>query len=233
MRSGEWLTDKHINAAHSLLRKQFPYQQGLQDTLLIEQCGTYRSGNDYFVQIVYVNGNHWVCASNKFSPPGAIDVFDCSSSSNSTNLKRQLAIMLKCPSASFLVRNVEVQRQNGTSDCGLFAIAFAHTLCLGVDPHIINFKQDLMRTHYESCIDDKKFTMFPTSPCHHRQAARKRIKCEKKLSIFCKCRLPWDKDDAVRGTMVQCFKCKEWYHVNCCNINLDNYTTKNYICHKC
>ena len=128
-------------------------------------------------------------------------MFDCSSSSNSTNLKRQLTIILKYPSASLFV-SVEVQRPNGTSDCGLFAIAFAHTLCLGLDPHTINFKQNLMRAHYESCIDDKKFTMFSTSLCHHRQAARKRIKCETKLRIFCKCPLPWDKDDAVRGTMV-------------------------------
>ena len=106
-------------------------------------------------------------------------MLDCSFSSNSTNLKRQLAIILKCPSASFFVRNVEVQRQNGTSDSGLFAIAFALTLCLGLDPHIINFKQDLMRAHYESCIDDNRFTKFRNSQCHHQQAARKRIKCEK------------------------------------------------------
>ena len=64
-------------------------------------------------------------------------MFDCSSSNNSTNLKRQLAIILKCPSASFFVRNVEVQRQSETSDCGLFAIAFAHTLCLGLDALMI------------------------------------------------------------------------------------------------
>ncbi len=38
VRNGEWLSDKHINAAHSLLREHFPLQKGLQDTLMLKQC---------------------------------------------------------------------------------------------------------------------------------------------------------------------------------------------------
>ncbi len=235
VRCGEWLTDKHINAAQSLLREQFPLQQGLQDTLLVEQCRTYHSGTNNFVQILYINGNHWVCTSNRFSPAGAVDVFDCSTCSrNSRTLKRQLALILQCPAASFCVRHIDVQRQNGSSECGLFAIAFAYTLCLGLDPSTIRYDQAQMRTHYEACINDEEFEMFPTLPYHHRQAARQnRVKSEKQLRIFCKCRLPWDKDDTTKGAMIQCSRCKEWYHEHCCNINSTDYTIKKYICDKC
>ena len=229
LRNGEWLTDKHINAARSLLKEQFPLQQGLQDTILL-QHGKYDSGINCLVQVIHINGNHWVCVSNKFSPKGTVDVLDCSSGNgNSTSLKRQLAIILKCRSAFFRVRHVEVQRQTGYADCGIFAIAFAYTLCSGLDPHTIHYNQALMRPHFELCIDNEKFAMFLTSG----QTTRKRLKFVKIVDIFCTCRMPWDKDDVVRGPMVQCCKCKEWYRENCCNINMNTYITKEYICDKC
>ena len=236
VKEGEWLTDKHINAAQALLQAQFPSQQGLQDTLSLEQCGTYTAGIENFVQIVYINGNHWVCVANKFSPKGTIDVYDCapSLSKNSMTLRKQLAVILKCQSSSFVVRHVEVQRQTGCADCGLFSIAFAYSLCCGLDPHAMHFKQLQMRPHYECCIDAEKITMFPTSLRNRRQAAKARCLYSKKVCVFCKCRLPWDRDDIVKGPMIQCHRCKEWYHKKCCriDINLYNKGTK-YICLKC
>ena len=163
VRNVEWLTDKHINAARSLLKEQFPLQQGLQDTLLL-QHGKYDSGINCLVQVIHINRNHWVCVSNKFSPKGTVDVFDCSSGNgNSTSLKRLLAIILKCRSAFFRVKHVEVQRQTGYADCGIFAIAFAYTLYSGLDPHTIHYNQALMRPHFELCIYIEKVAMFPTS----------------------------------------------------------------------
>ena len=37
---------------------------------------------------------------------------------------------------AFQVRHKAVQRQSGTTDCGLFSIAIAQALCAGVDPHL-------------------------------------------------------------------------------------------------
>ena len=34
---GDWLTDKHINAVNTLLRKQHPTQAGLQDPVLLSE----------------------------------------------------------------------------------------------------------------------------------------------------------------------------------------------------
>ncbi len=72
LKRGEWLTDKHIiNAASVLIKEEFPKQLGLQDTLLLQRFDQYESEDSQFVQIVHVNGNHWLCVSNKFCPaPG-------------------------------------------------------------------------------------------------------------------------------------------------------------------
>ena len=74
--SDAWLTDTDINAAHKLLAKQFPAQHGLQDTLILDKFDRYASSSEDFVQVINICGNHWVCASNRLSPPGMIYVYD-------------------------------------------------------------------------------------------------------------------------------------------------------------
>ncbi len=41
LKRGEWLTDKHINAASVLIKEEFPKQLGLQDTLLLQHFDQY------------------------------------------------------------------------------------------------------------------------------------------------------------------------------------------------
>ncbi len=90
LKRGEWLTDKHINAASVLIKEEFPKQLGLQDTLLLQRFDQYESEDSQFVQIVHVNGNHWLCVSNKFCPAGTVDIYDCSPGTGfSPSLKRQ------------------------------------------------------------------------------------------------------------------------------------------------
>ncbi len=80
LKRGELLTDKHIiNAASVLIKEEFPKQLGLQDTLLLQRLDQYESEDSQFVQIVHVNGNHWLCVSNKFCPAGTVDIiYNCS-----------------------------------------------------------------------------------------------------------------------------------------------------------
>ena len=44
--SGQWLSDKCINAALHLLKSQFPSQNGLQDTLILEKYKKYSSSSN-------------------------------------------------------------------------------------------------------------------------------------------------------------------------------------------
>ena len=55
------LTDKHIDAAQELLKKQFPRVQGLQCTLL-SQSQTFEIQTGDFAQILNTGG-HWVAIS--------------------------------------------------------------------------------------------------------------------------------------------------------------------------
>ena len=62
-------------------------------------------------------------------------------------------IFQKCP----------VQNQVGGSDCGLFAMAFAVSICLGVNPSKFIYDQEKMRRHLTECLENQKFSNFPFS----------------------------------------------------------------------
>ena len=53
--------------------------------------------------------------------------------------------MLKCEDEVFLIKPVPVQ--NNSSDCGLFALAFAFDLTNNLDPSIITYNEKILRKH--------------------------------------------------------------------------------------
>ncbi len=65
-------------------------------------------------------------------------------------------------SDAILFRYANVQQQKCSSDCGLFACAFATALCLGVDVTNITFEQSEMRTHMKNCLQKRKPELFHT-----------------------------------------------------------------------
>ena len=72
---GSWLSANHISAANMLLKKSFPSQNRLQDTCYLDYKSQWNSKPEDFVQILYINKNHWVCVSNKFSG-SSVDLYD-------------------------------------------------------------------------------------------------------------------------------------------------------------
>ena len=55
---------------------------------------------------------------------------------------------------------VEMQKQRGPDDCGLFAIAVATSLVHGAG--LCTFRQDQMRRHVLGCFEEKLLCVFPT-----------------------------------------------------------------------
>ena len=53
-------------------------------------------------------------------------------------------------------------QQSGSSDCGLFAVAFITHLAYGLNPCHYNFKQCVLRKHFLKRIDQEKMLPFPT-----------------------------------------------------------------------
>ena len=78
--------------------------------------------------------------------------------------------------------NRDVQRQNGIDDCGLFVLAYIHTLCkllfnnfsskkikniffykgAGLNPSNLHFDQTSMRIHFNKCLTNSPFDPFPS-----------------------------------------------------------------------
>lgn len=120
------LTDKHMHAAHKLLKKQFPDIQGCQSTLL-EQNNGFKPVSASAVQIHYTGSMHWVCSSNT---RGRVELFDSKVVAMLTeSLERQLAAIYHGRDEQLPVSRIAAQQQDGRADCGLFSIAFAfHSL---------------------------------------------------------------------------------------------------------
>ena len=139
----KWLTDKHMNACSVLLKQANPSQSGLHHTLTLAKKPHLCASPEDFVQLAHIEQSHWVCFSSINCPPGVVDVYDSAPYSSSTCnvLLKQVAAVAKCQDTNLEVRFVDVQVQEGTNDCGLFAIAFATALCNGVDPYSLSLDQ--------------------------------------------------------------------------------------------
>ena len=58
----------------------------------------------------------------------------------------------------------KVQRQKGTNDCGLFAIAFATKLCFSHNPVVVSAmecSQCALRGHLITCLENAYLVDFP------------------------------------------------------------------------
>ncbi len=54
-----------------------------------------------------------------------------------------------------------VKMQTNEKICGLYAIAFAYDLCMGVDPSTRNYDESKMRKHLFKCLNQNFFEDFP------------------------------------------------------------------------
>ena len=205
-----WLTDSEIHAGQLLLKKEFPFLDGLNDTT-ITGSHVVPARSD-FVQIVNT-GSHWVCLSTIATRPasGTVRIFDSLYLKPSSIAIKHACRMLMFPGDQITLINEKVQRQVGINDCGLFALAFATDLCHGLDPVNQKYEQKSMRQHYVRCLENGAMVPFPKTtrrvPFH--------ISCNKSsVAIYCLCRMPYDKEEYVQCS----YRCRAWYHTSCVNI---------------
>lgn len=153
---GEWLEDKHIAAAQTLLKRQFPNVDGLQppslgQVLQFQPVSPEKIG----LQIMHNGSGHWVTVS---SVDGKVTMFD----NLGVGLSPLLQAQITCLSAgASTVSWPHTQRQRGASDCGLFAIANCMELALGRDPTDVMYDQAQMRTHLARCFEEEELKSFP------------------------------------------------------------------------
>ena len=92
--------------------------------------------------------------------------------------KKQAASLAQCQNKQLEVRFIDVQVQEGSDDCRVFAIAFATALGDIVDPHSLSLDQKKMREHLASCFEKGEMLPFPLS------ATPRRVKKVQKVTVY-------------------------------------------------
>ena len=113
------------------------------------------------IQIIHCKKRkHWIVASTKWCKPGDINIYDTLFSKLDAEgrhiIKQMFGLkQMKC------INMVKVQKQQGTKDCGLFAIAMMTSLAHDEDPSDITYDQSKFRSHLIKCFVAQQLTTFP------------------------------------------------------------------------
>lgn len=83
---------------------------------------------------------------------------------------------------SYVVKPCQQQKNN--YDCGVFAIAYATSIAMGIDPSTTILDKKQMRNHLIQCLLNQEFTLFPTTS-RGTLSTREDHFTEK---VFCHCR---------------------------------------------
>lgn len=154
--NGERLTDLHVHYAQQILKRQFPHLSGLQPTVLrTKKSLGVRSPLPNQLQVIHCHGDHWILASSIGCRNGDVDVYDSVYRSIDDTTR---AVITKLFQAS-AIRIVESPKQEGGTDCGVFAIANATALAHGINPS--SFDQSAMRRHLVKYLKEDLMIMFP------------------------------------------------------------------------
>ena len=114
--------------------------------------------------------------------------------------------MLKTEVDEITVSIMNVQKQVGTADCGLFALAFVTAVVHGHNPTKLYFDQKNMRPHLIESLEKMEASMFPVIKT---QTKRRDTLKQIIIPVYCICRLP------ESDRMVECTGCLKWFHVRC------------------
>ena len=155
-----WLTDAIIDGAQKMMKLENPALPGLQEVVTAQVQGLDVVTGE-FVQVLHDGEGHWVTVSSiGLKHPAEVLVYDSKYSSASESLKTQIASLLHTEYPVIKLHYRDVQKQEGSSDCGLYALAFATALIFGRKPEECSFNQSLMRAHLLQCFEERKISCF-------------------------------------------------------------------------
>ena len=218
--SDQWLNDNIICAAQTLLKRQSK-MHGWMSTQLCKSVFQPIPPRSPFVQILHINGSHWITVSNSSFSCGPTSSFtDCvkiydsgSPSSISVEIQNMVCSMMKPKSSMLTFEIVNVQSQSNSYDCGVFAIAFATEIAHGNNPVSMHFDDMVMRRHLMECFKACHMSSFPCRR-QRRIPFGSRVKFYIQQPIYCTCRTV----NNIKRPMILCDFCKNWFHLECENV---------------
>ena len=160
---GHELSDVEINLAQRFLKAQFKKLNGLQSTLLQEKVITPREVEiENKLQLIFCKQRkHWVVATTIYCDRHEVAVYDSLFAFLDKETKEIVEILFSSDTGKLIIKMARCQKQKGSKDCGLYAIAIATSLCFGSRPTKQVFRQDLMRSHLVNCFNKGSMTPFP------------------------------------------------------------------------
>ena len=219
----DWLNDNHMTCAQLLLKHQFPHIGGLKPIIEMKTRSV-KPLPPQSLQILHTCGNHWVAASTMKTENEDISLYDCKHSTVGTTTKVLLAQLVHTDKPTFSVKLSSVSKQSGSSDCGLYAVAYITHIAFGDDPSLVIFNQSKMREHLLKCLEEQQMQPFPIMKKLRTSGSPSRVI---EVQVCCYCRCP---DDGSK--MVACDgECGNWFHVKC--INTTVHRNKKWYCKIC
>ena len=156
------------------------------------------------LQVLYINSGHWACL--RVQQGEVFLYYDSVYLLASNETLHIIAQLVQSKERSLRIQLMNVAKQSGSVDCGLYALAMLTCLLLNTDPTTIVFESDKMRPHLVQILQCGKVSVFPIRK--HRQPVEKVLR-NQEIQIYCYCRLPdWAHDSA----MVCCDSCHNWFH---------------------
>ena len=87
----------------------------------------------------------------------------------------QIAALIRTPEPVIELDIQQTQFQVGSSDCGLFSIAYATDLAYENNPAVYRYKQELLRSDLETCLCNNKLLPFPSIELARASKSKKYI----------------------------------------------------------
>ena len=116
--------------------------------------------------MLHNGANHWVTVSNLDAQPSHINIYYDSmfrSTSDHTSIADQICAIMHSSQPKITVHHTNVDKQMNGHVCGVYAIAFATSLCYGQDVMSIHYDRQKMRQHLVECLEAKKMFPFPST----------------------------------------------------------------------
>ena len=127
-----------------LLKQRCPNINGLLDTSIFVRKDHEISPDS--VQILHVNGNHWITVSTLVNCIGFdcdVVVYDSLHAHISQATKMQLARLIKTSHREFRIKIASTHKLAGSDDCGLFSAAYYTALVNGQNPSSFTYNQKM------------------------------------------------------------------------------------------
>jgi hypothetical protein len=171
--SDRWISDEIINASQCVLREQFPEIAGFRSSLYFsiisgsiqtthtsidrlrdDKLVSSKSFSEHLaraqfrqLQILFVNGNHWVTVSNIHTgPPNEIHVYDSKPPNYDQFFKHQVAAVFRQSAPEIRLIWPPMCLQPNDNDCGCYAVAAAVALAHKEKPQTQNFKNEVSQS---------------------------------------------------------------------------------------